>query len=643
MSSPALALELPDGTRLSVPEDTTPLDVARQIGPGLAKAALSSQLDGAWIDLRAPLRESGALRLVTARDDEAAEIIRHSAEHVMADAVKRLWPGTQIDVGRSGRDGKFQYDFDMPERLSAGDLPRIEGEMQRIIGEDLTFEREVVTHAEARREFEAQGDQLKVARIDDLPKDAEITLFRHGDFVDVCRGPHVQSTRQIGAFKLTDVAGSYWRGDENNKMLQRVYGVAFAGKKQLAAYEARLAEARKRDHRRLGQELGLFMFHEWSPGSPFLLPKGQTLFNALVGYMREQHAAQGFAEVTAPQVFSTELFKISGHYENFKDEMFLMAEPDGGEIGLKPMNCPGHCLIFRSTHRSYRELPLRFSEYSRLHRFERWGSLHGMTRVRSFVQDDAHVYCEPEQIPAELDRFMQMMSETYRALGLEGIDVAVATRPDKFIGDPEDWHRAEQALQDAVERAGYACGINEGEGAFYAPKIECNFKDVLGRVWTLGTVQIDMAMPQRFELKYVGRDGKEHGPSMLHRAVLGSLERFIAIYLEHTGGDLPTWLAPQQVLVLPVAERHEDVAERVRATLAEAGIRAEVDARNETLGYRVRSGELGKVPYLVVVGDAEAESASVTVRRRHSGEQQKLDLVEFRDLIQEEVRTRGIS
>ncbi len=643
MSSSALSLELPDGTRLSVPEDTTPLDVARQIGPGLAKAALSSRLDGVWVDLRAPLRKGGALRLVTARDDEAAEVIRHSAEHVMADAVKRLWPGTQIDVGRSGRDGKFQYDFDIPERLSADDLPRIEGEMQRIIGEDLPFEREVVTHAEARREFEAQGDQLKVSRIDDLPKDAEITLFRHGDFVDVCRGPHVQSTRQIGAFKLTDVAGSYWRGDENNKMLQRVYGVAFAGKKQLAAYETRLAEARKRDHRRLGAELGLFMFHEWSPGSPFLLPNGQKLFNALAGYMREQHAAQGFEEVTAPQVFSTELFKVSGHYENFKDDMFLMAEPDGGEIALKPMNCPGHCLIFRSTHRSYRELPLRLIEYSRLHRYERSGSLHGMTRVRSFVQDDAHVYCEPDQITEELDRFMQMMSETYRALGLEGIEVAVATRPDRFIGEPEDWDRAEQALQDAVLRAGYACGINEGEGAFYAPKIECNFKDVLDRVWTLGTVQIDMAMPQRFELEYIGRDGKEHLPSMLHRAVLGSLERFIAIYLEHTGGDLPTWLAPRQVAVLPVAERHEPVAEQVRATLVEAGIRAEVDARNETLGYRVRSGELSKVPYLVVVGDAEAESASVTVRRRHSGEQKKLGLVEFRDLIQEEVKTRGIS
>jgi threonyl-tRNA synthetase len=323
--------------------------------------------------------------------------------------------------------------------------------------------------------------------------------------------------------------------------------------------------------------------------------------------------------------------------------MFLMAEPDGGEVGLKPMNCPGHCLVFRSTKRSYRELPLRFNEYSRLHRYERSGTLHGMTRARSFVQDDAHVYCEPDQIPEEIDRFMQMMRETYRTLGLEGIEVAVATRPDKFIGEPADWDRGEKLLKDAVERAGYACAIHEGEGAFYAPKVECNFKDVLDRVWTLGTVQIDMALPQRFGLEYIGRDGKEHRPSMLHRAVLGSLERFIAIYLEHTGGDLPTWLAPLQVGVLPVAERHEPTAEKVRATLAEAGIRAEVDARSETLGYRVRSGELLKVPYLVVVGDDEAESGTVTVRRRHSGERQKLGLVEFRDLIQEEVKTRGIS
>ncbi len=628
---------------MSVPAQTTPLEVARQIGPGLAKAALATKLDGEWFDLREPLRKGGALRVITARDEEGAQVIRHSAEHVMADAVKRLWPETKIDVGRSGRDGKFQYDFDIPVRLGPDDLPRIEAEMQRIIGEDLPFERQAVSHAEARAEFERQGDELKVSRIDDLPRDAEITLYRHGDFVDVCRGPHVQSTRQIGAFKLTDVSGSYWRGDESNPMLQRVYGVAFAGKKQLKEYEARLEEALKRDHRRLGAELELFMFHEWSPGSPFLLPNGQKLYNELVGYVRDRHAEQGFQEVMAPQVFSTELFKLSGHYQNFHEDMFLMREADGDEFALKPMNCPGHCLIFRSTKRSYRELPLRFNEYSRLHRNERSGTLHGMTRVRSFAQDDAHVYCEPGQVADELDAFMSMMTETYRALGLEGIEIAVATRPDKFIGEPADWDRGEEQLRDAVERAGYACGINEGEGAFYAPKVECNFKDVLDRVWTLGTVQIDMALPERFGLEYIGRDGKEHRPAMLHRAVLGSLERFIAIYLEHTGGNLPVWLAPLQVVVLPVAERHEGTAEKVREALTGVGLRAEVDARSETLGKRVRGGEVRKIPYIAVVGDAEAESDTVSVRRRHSGEQQKLGLGEFVNLIQEEVKTRGIS
>ncbi|MBW2280131.1 MAG: threonine--tRNA ligase [Deltaproteobacteria bacterium] len=643
MSSPTLELELPDGTRLTVPEASTPLDAARQIGPGLAKAALAGRLDDAWVDLRAPLRSGGKLRLITARDDEAGDVIRHSAEHVMADAVKRLWPGTQIDVGRSGRDGKFQYDFDIPVRLGRDDLPRIEAEMQRIIGEDLPFERQVVSHAEALSEFEKQGEVLKVSRIGDLAADAEITLFRHGSFVDVCRGPHVQSTRQIGAFKLIDISGSYWRGDESNPMLQRIYGVAFGGKKQLKAYEARIEEALKRDHRRLGAELGLFMFHEWSPGSPFFLPNGQKLYNALVGYMRDRHEEQGFQEVTAPQVFSADLFKVSGHYENFHQDMFMIPEPDGGEIALKPMNCPGHCLIFRSTKRSYRELPLRFNEYSRLHRYERSGTLHGLTRVRSFVQDDAHIFCEPGQVPDELDAFMAMMTETYKALGLDGIQVAVATRPDQFIGEPGDWDRAEQELYEAVERAGYPCGTNPGEGAFYAPKIECNFKDVLDRVWTLGTAQIDMGAPGRFGLEYVGRDGADHQPAMLHRAVLGSLERFIAIYLEHTGGDLPLWLSPVQAVILPISERHEAVAARTCQALREAGLRVEADDRSETLNYRVRSAEMLKVPFIVVVGDAEAENGSVTVRRRHSREQRTLALKEFVETMQEEVRTRGVS
>jgi threonyl-tRNA synthetase len=642
MSSTTIELVLPDGSRLELPQGVTAYQVAADIGPGLAAAALAAQVDGEWVDLREPIQRGGALRLITARDPEALDVIRHSAEHVMADAVKRLWPGTKIDVGRSGRDGKFQYDFDIPVRLSHHDLASIEAEMQRIVDADLAFEREATSHAGARRVFEDQADELKVSRIDDLARDAEITLFRHGDFVDVCRGPHVQRTGQIGAFKLTDLAGSYWRGDESNPMLQRIYGVAFSNAKELRVHEARLAEALKRDHRRVGADLELFMFHDWAPGQPFYLPKGLVVYNELVEYMRSKYQRYGLEEVMAPLLFSSELFKTSGHWDNFRDEMFAHQDEDQ-DFGIKPMNCPGHCLIFRSRKRSYRELPLGMAEFSRLHRYERSGSLHGMTRVRAMAQDDGHVFCEPDQLPAQIDRQMELVSEVFRELGLEGMRFLVATRPEQYIGEPADWERGEQLLVDAVERAGYSCEMSPGEGAFYGPKIEVHFKDVLDRWWQLSTIQIDMAMSQRFGLTYVGRDGQEHTPAMLHRAILGSLERFIAIFLEHTAGDLPLWMAPLQALILPIADRHESHASKVCEALREAGVRAEVDSRNETLNYRVRSAETQKTPYTLVVGDKEQSDGTVTVRQRHNKAQQRVSVDEFVDTIREEIRTRGIS
>ncbi|HKC52425.1 MAG TPA: threonine--tRNA ligase [Myxococcota bacterium] len=581
--------------------------------------------------------------MITARDPEGGQVIRHSAEHVMADAVKRLWPATQIDVGRSDHSEKFQYDFDIPVRLAPDDLPRIEAEMAKIVAEDRPFERQVLSRADAERLFASLGESLKLSRLADIPGGDEITIFRDGDFVDLCRGPHVQRTGQIGAWKLTELAGSYWRGDENNKMLQRIYGVAFKDKKALDEHLARIEAAKERDHRRVGQELELFQFHEWAQGSPFYLPKGLALYNALIEYVRGLYRKYGYEEVMSPQLFSAELFKTSGHYDNFREDFFLFpGSEEGEELGIKPMNCPGHCLMFRSRLRSYRELPLRFAEFSRLHRNERTGSLHGLTRVRSMAQDDAHIYLPWDGIGEELDRFMEMANEVDRDLGLTGVDVYVSTRPEKFIGRIEDWDRAEKLLVDAVERSGAKCGIKRGEGAFYAPKIERHFKDVMGRQWQLGTVQVDMAMPGRFGLKYIGADGAEHEPAMLHRAVLGSLERFIAIYLEHTGGDFPVFLAPLQVSVLPVSDRQAVYAREVAELLLGAGIRAEADLRSETLNYRVRAAEKQKVPFALVVGEREQASRSVSVRRRKSSAQEVMPLEQFEKNIQEEIRTRGI-
>jgi threonyl-tRNA synthetase len=644
MTPPELELELPDGTRMQVPLGTTPLEVATRIGPGLGRAALAAELDGQMLDLRAPIERGGSFRVFTARDAEAGDVIRHSAEHVMADAVKRLWPATQIDVGRRDHAEKFQYDFDIPVRVGADELAQIEAEMGRIIAEDQPFEREVVSREEARERLAAMGEQLKISRLDDIPEGQDITLFRHGNFVDLCRGPHLQRTGQIGAYKLTEVAGSYWRGDESNPMLQRVYGIAFRDDAELAGHFERLEQARKRDHRRVGAELGLFFFHEWAQGSPFYLPKGLALFQGLVGYIQDLYRKYGYQEVMCPQIFDAELFKISGHYENFREDMFRIQSGEDEELFVKPMNCPGHCLLFRSTKRSYRELPMRLAEFSRLHRDERSGTLTGMTRVRSMSQDDAHIYCEPEQVADEVHRFFEMTEEVYRALGLSGVEVSVSTRPESgTIGEPEDWERAELLLIEAVRGAGYECGIKAGEAAFYAPKVEFDFRDVLGRGWTLATLQIDMAMPGRFGLRYIGRDGAEHQPAMLHRTVLGSLERFIGIYIEHTGGDFPLWLAPQQVAVLPVAEPHAAYANKVAHALASDGIRASADDRNETLGYRIRDAETQKIPIIAVVGKREEGDGTVSVRRRHHKEQTSENVDDFRSRMREEVRTRGIS
>ncbi len=611
-----IRVRLPDGKTLAIPKGATVLSVAERIGPGLARAALAGRIDGRLVDLREPLAQGVTLEIVTHRDPAAGEIVRHSAEHVMADAVKRLFPEAQIDVGRSDHSQKFQYDFLVERPFTPEDLERIEKEMGTIIAENASFSREVMTREQAQALFRDLGEDLKLSRLDDIPEGEEITVFRHGDFADLCRGPHVQRSDQIGAWKLLEVAGSYWRGDENNSMLQRVYGTAFATRRELEEHLERIEEARRRDHRRVGVALELFHIDPISPGSPFYLPKGVALYNGLIEFMRSLYPRYGYLEVITPQIFRTELFKTSGHYELFHDDMFLMEGDEGEELGLKPMNCPGHCQLFNSRKHSYRELPMRYAEFSRLHRNERSGTLTGLSRVRSMAQDDGHVFCEPERVADELDAFFAMTAEVYEALGLEGFDVAVSTRAERFAGDPADWDVAERMLLEAVERAGFACTIKPGDAAFYAPKVEFDFRDVLDRPWTLATLQIDVAMPTRFGLRYVGRDGGIHRPAMLHRAILGSLERFIALYIEQTGGDFPLWLAPLQVRVLPIAERHLAYARTVEQTLASAGIRADLDPRNEKLGFKVREAEIQKIPIMLVVGDQEQANGTVTPRHR---------------------------
>jgi threonyl-tRNA synthetase len=631
----SIAVRLPDGKTLTVPYGSTVLEVAREIGPGLAKAALAGRIAGSLVDLRQPLETDVALEIVTSKDPAGGEVIRHSAEHVMADAVKRLFPNAQVDAGRTDHSEKFQYDFLVDEPFTPDDVERIEKTMQDILAEKSEFQRHVVSREEARVRFSELGEELKLLRLEDIPEGEDITLFEHGQFVDLCRGPHVQRSDQIGAVRLLETSGSYFRGDENGPKLQRIYGTAFASKKELRAHLERIEEAKTRDHRRVGTALELFHLDALAPGSPFYLPKGMVLYNGLTDYIRSLYPKYGFQEIMTPQLCRAELYKMSGHYDMFKDDMyFFEGEDEHEEIGVKATNCPCHCRVFQTKRRSYRELPLRFAEFSRLHRNERSGTLTGLARVRSMAQDDGHVFCEPEQVTAEIESFFRMTEEVYRVLGLGGVEMAVSTRPEEFLGDPADWDVAEKTLIDAVENAGYSCAIKEGEGVFYAPKVEADFRDVLGRVWTLATIQIDMALPGRFGLTYVGRDGELHQPAMLHRAILGSFERFLAIYIEHTGGDFPFWLAPVQVAILPISERQLDFAKQVASRLMEMRIRAQLDERSETLGFKIREAEVQKIPLMLVIGDKEVESGTVTPRLRHAKKQSR-DATDLEALVAE--------
>jgi len=607
-----VAVVTPDGAVHQVEAGTRALDVLKVAGV-LNNQVLAAQANDRVVDLGRPLTEDCQLAPVVADSPLGLEVIRHSTAHLMAQAVKRLFPEVQVTIGPVIENG-FYYDFKKAEPFAPEDLERIEATMREITKADFKVTREEVPRDDAISLFREMGEDYKVEIIAGIPEE-RVSLYRQGEFVDLCRGPHVPSTGRIKAFKLTSVAGAYWRGDARNEMLQRIYGTAWANAKDLDAYLKRIEEAKQRDHRRLGQQLDLFSIHPISPGSPFFHPKGAVIYNTLVQFVRSLYGRYGYTEVITPLIYKTDLWKTSGHYDAFREDMFLMAI-DEDEYGVKPMNCPGHCYLFTTRKYSYRDLPVRFADFSRLHRFEPSGTLAGLTRVRSMAQDDAHIYCTPEQLDGELSRFVEMTREVYGVFGFDRIEVTLQTRPEKFLGRIELWEAAEAALRRVLEQAGYAVTVLPGEGAFYGPKIGFDFRDVLERSWTLATVQIDCAMPERFGLKYVGSDGALATPVMLHRAVLGSLERFIAILLEHTAGNFPLWLAPVQAKVLTLTERQESYGRHVTDRLILAGLRAELDDRNEKLGYKIREAQLQKVPYILVVGDKEAEAGTIAPRRR---------------------------
>jgi threonyl-tRNA synthetase len=617
---------------------------------------VGAKVDGKILDVHTPFTrtETTTIQPIRSSDADGLRLVRHSAAHVMADAVQRLYPGTKVTFGPATAQG-FYYDFDKPGGpFTDDDLAKIEDAMRDIIKKGLPFRREGITRDDARALFEGMGETFKREHVDHIPEGEEISLYRHGstsgEWLDLCEGPHVPTTKHLGAVKLISVAGAYWRGDERNPMLQRIYGTAFPTQKALDAHLKLLEEAKARDHRKLGKELDLFMFHEWAPAMPFLLPKGAAVYNGLIGFMRGLYREHGYEEVITPQLFDNRLFERSGHFANYvnnmyfgathesHDEIALAAEwfkPDvEGDlnaakqtkkyveaiphwlaelraIGLKPMNCPGHCLIFGHRRRSYRELPWRVADFGRLHRYERGGVVHGLARVRSFCQDDAHIFCAEDQLRQEIGAFIELFYGAYKVFGFEKIEIKLATRPDKRVGTDAQWDAAEKALGDALSDHGLAYEVSPGEGAFYGPKYEFHVHDALGRSWQLGTLQLDYAMPERFELEYTGADGAAHRPVMLHRAVFGSLERFLAIYIEHTGGAFPAWLAPEQAVIITVSDKQSAYAESIVKLLEAKGLRARADTTSDKLGAKKRNARLMRVPYIVIVGDREVEERKV--------------------------------
>jgi threonyl-tRNA synthetase len=641
--------ELPDGKILSLAPGATGADAAAAIGPGLARAALAVKMDGELRDLGRPLPESNGgaqkIEILTERSGEdALWLIRHDTAHVLAESVLELYPGVKISIGPPIEDG-FYYDFEFPAgvTVSDADFERIEVRMREHVKADEPFVRADVSVAEALERFRGEGQDYKVELIEDLVRDQgveTVSLYTNGRFTDLCRGPHAPSTGRIKAFKLQSVAGAYWRGDANRQMLTRVYGTAFFSAHELEEYLERLERARANDHRRLGPQLGLFTFSEVSPGAAFWFPPGTEVFNSLVGLSREMGAERGYTEVKTPQLYDSSLWEVSGHWEKYRENMFV-TEYEDRAMAIKPMNCPGHCQLYSLQQHSYRDLPVRYWEPGLLHRREPSGTLHGLLRVRHFAQDDSHIFCTEEQIQDEVAGVLEFAFATYRIFDID-VRLELSTRPEVRIGSDELWDRSEAALMSALDSHDLKYAVNEGDGAFYGPKIDMHMTDSLGRSWQLGTCQLDYNMPARFGLSYTGADNAEHQPVMIHRALMGSYERFIGILLEHLSGELPVWLAPIQAIVLPISDRHLNYAREVRERIRRAGVRVEVDARGESVSRKIRDAELGKIPYLLVVGDRELESGAVSVREHHGGDRGAMPVAELIGVVQAQVQARSM-
>jgi len=634
-------ITLPDGSTRSFESPVSVLQVAEDIGPGLAKATLAGRVNGELVDASHVMSDDASLAIVTSRDDEALELFRHDAAHVMAQAVQELFPGTQVTIGPAIEDG-FYYDFAREEKFTPADLNKIEQKMHEIVKRDLPIQREVMDRAEAIKVFAGMGEEYKVEIIEDIiPEGEEVSIYRQGDWFDVCRGPHLPSTGKLGkAFKLMKLAGAYWRGDSGNEMLQRIYGTAWTDKKALNAYLHRLEEAEKRDHRKIAKKMDLFHLQEQAPGMVYWHDKGWRIYQVVENYIRAQLRQHGYQEVHTPQIIDRSLWEKSGHWDKFHDDMFTTSS-ENRDYAIKPMNCPAHIQIFNQGLKSYRDLPLRLAEFGSCHRNEPSGTLHGIMRLRNFVQDDAHIFCTEDQIQDEVSAFIDLLFEVYKDFGFEVILIKLSTRPEKRVGNDEDWDKAELALEHALDAKQLDWDLQPGEGAFYGPKIEFSLKDSIGRVWQCGTIQVDFSMPGRLDASYIDPDGNKHVPVMLHRAILGSLERFIGILIEESAGLLPLWLAPVQAVVLNITDEQAEFAANVEKTLKKQGFRVELDLRNEKIGFKIREHTIQRIPYLLVVGNREMEGGAVSVRTQKGEDLGSMTVEAFAELMNKEVSAKS--
>ncbi len=633
-----MIITLKDGSKKEYAQPMAVIDIAKDISEGLARVATVAEINGEEADLRTVVDSDCGLNILTFDSPEGAGAFRHTTSHIMAQAIKRLYPDVKLAIGPSIADG-FYYDIDSENPITPEDLEKIEAEMKKIVKEDLPLIRFTKPRDEAIAYFKEKNEPYKVELIEDLPEDAEISFYQQGEFVDLCAGPHLMSTKPVKAFKLTSIAGAYWRGSEKNKMLTRIYGTSFTKKADLDAYLTRMEEAKKRDHRKLGKQLGLFMMADEGPGFPFFLPNGMILKNTLLDYWREIHTKAGYVEISTPIILNRQLWETSGHWDHYKENMYTTVIDDE-DYAIKPMNCPGGVLVYKSEPRSYRDLPLRMGELGIVHRHEKSGQLHGLMRVRCFTQDDAHIFMTPEQIRGEIKGVVKLIDEVYQLFGFK-YHVELSTRPENSMGSDEDWEMATEGLRGALDELGLDYVINEGDGAFYGPKIDFHLEDSIGRTWQCGTIQLDFQLPQRFECEYIGADGEKHRPIMIHRVAFGSIERFIGILIEHFAGAFPTWLSPEQVRILPISDKFIGYAEQVKASLREEGIRANVDTRAEKIGYKIREAQLAKTPYMLVVGAKEEEEGLVSVRSRSEGDKGQSTLADFTAAVKEEIATRA--